>query len=265
MLLSDAQTAEFARTGYLFFPRLFTPEETAPLLQQVPRELAHEGPEVVRERGGESVRTVFAAHRRNDLFARLARHPRLICAAERLLGGPVYLHQFKINVKSAFDGDLWQWHQDFGTWHREDGMPEARAMNLLVFLEDVNEFNGPLMLIPGSHVHGNLSAKWDAQTTSYPLWALDRPTIARLVDQGGIVAPKGPAGSVLLIHSNVVHASTCNLSPWRRTSVILSVSRTDNPIAVYKRPEWIAHRDFAAIEVLADDCLNPEFPSRRCL
>jgi len=30
-------------------------------------------------------------------------------------------------------------------------MPEARAMNVAIFLDEVNEFNGPLMLIPGSH------------------------------------------------------------------------------------------------------------------
>ncbi len=262
MLLTDAQGEEFARAGYLFFPGLFAPAEATRLLGEATQALAHDGPEVVRERDGESVRTVFAAHRRSDLLGRLVRHPRLIRPAERLLGGPLYLHQFKINVKAAFDGDLWQWHQDFGTWHREDGLPEARAMNLLVFLEEVGEFNGPLMLIPGSHVHGNFSAAYDEKTTSYPLWALDRPTITRLVEQGGIVAPKGPAGSALLFHSNLVHASTCNLSPWRRTSVILSVSRVDNQICRFKRPEWIAHRDFTAIEPLADDCLLPESLTR---
>jgi ectoine hydroxylase len=29
-------------------------------------------------------------------------------------------------------------------------MPDARAMNIAIFLDEVNEFNGPLMFIPGS-------------------------------------------------------------------------------------------------------------------
>jgi ectoine hydroxylase len=29
----------------------------------------------------------------------------------------------------------------------------------------------------------------------------------------------------------------------------------DNHIRRFKRPEWIAHRDFSAIEALPDDCL----------
>ena len=38
-------------------------------------------------------------------------------------------------------------------WYLEndDDMPEARAMNIAIFLDEVNEFNGPLMFIPGSH------------------------------------------------------------------------------------------------------------------
>ena len=58
------------------------------------------------------------------------------------------MHQFKINAKAAFEGDVWQWHQDYGTWARDDGMPEPRAMNIAVFLDEVMPINGPLMLIP---------------------------------------------------------------------------------------------------------------------
>src|SRR3546814_9383263 len=59
------------------------------------------------------------------------------------------MHQFKINAKAAFDGEVWQWHQDFGTWHRDDEMPEPRAMNIALFLDEVSAVNGPLMFIPG--------------------------------------------------------------------------------------------------------------------
>jgi ectoine hydroxylase len=76
-------------------------------------------------------------------------------------------------------------------------MPEARAMNVAIFLDEVNEFNGPLMFIPGSHKQGVLPAGHDTSTTSYPLWTLDRDAIRTLVQNGGIVAPKGPAGSMI--------------------------------------------------------------------
>ena len=51
-------------------------------------------------------------------------------------------------------------------------------MNVAIFLDDVNEFNGPLMFIPGSHRRGVVDAKHDTRTTSYPLWTVDNALIA---------------------------------------------------------------------------------------
>ena len=124
--------------------------------------------EVWREKDGEAVRTAFAAHTYNEAFNRLGRHPRLIEPVMQLLDGPVYMHQYKINGKAAFNGDVWQWHQDYGTWSRDDQMPQPRAMNIAVFLDEVTEFNGPLYLIPRSHKQGVIEAGHDTLTTSYP-------------------------------------------------------------------------------------------------
>ena len=260
MKLNAEQIKRFEREGYLFFPRLFTPEEIGVLLAEVPQLYAQQRPENVREKGSDAVRTNFAAHLYSEPFARLARHPRMVDPVVQMFGEPVYMHQFKINGKMAFDGDVWQWHQDFGTWKNDDDMPEPRAMNVAIFLDEVNEFNGPLMFIPGSHTLGVLEAAHDTSTTSYPLWTINHDTIARLVERGGIVAPKGPAGSMILFHSCLVHASTSNLSPWNRVSVYLSLCAVSNHIRRFKRPEYIAHRDFAPIECLPDDCLLQPYP-----
>src|SRR5260221_5016949 len=216
MKLTPAQLAAFDKDGYLFFPSLFKPEEIGVLLDEVPRLYAQRRPENVREKGSEAVRTNFAAHMYSKPFARLARHPSMVEPAMQVFGEAVYMHQFKINGKAAFDGDVWQWHQDYGTWMNDDLMPEARAMNVAIFLDEVNEFNGPLMFIPGSHRQGALPAGHDTSTTSYPLWTIDHETIAKLVEQGGIVAPKGPAGSVIPFPCFPGPASTSNLSPWNR-------------------------------------------------
>ena len=216
--------------------------------------------EVWRESSGVA-RTAFAAHKYNETFRRLARHPHLIEPVMQLVDGPVYMHQFKVNAKAAFDGEVWQWHQDFGTWHRDDQMPEPRAMNIAVFIDDVTAANGPLLFIPGSHEVGVLEAGHDVETTSYPLWTLDRDTVAKLAERGGCVAPTGPAGSMLVFSSLLVHASPPNISPLHRTIVYLSLCHVDNHIREYKRPEFIAHRDFTPIEALADDCLDELIPS----
>ena len=260
MILTPQQTEAFEREGYLFFPGLFTPAEIQVLRDEVPNLYAQRRPENVREKTGDVVRTNFAAHMYSPPFARLARHPRMVLPVVQLFGEQVYMHQFKINGKAAFDGDVWQWHQDYGTWKNDDDMPSPRAMNVAIFLDEVNEFNGPLMFIPGSHRLGVLDAAHDTSTTSYPLWTIDHATIASLVGRGGIVAPKGPAGSMILFHSCLVHASTSNLSPWNRVSVYLSLCAVSNHIRRFQRPEYIAHRDFTPLECLPDDCLLADYP-----
>jgi ectoine hydroxylase len=265
MRLTPQQIDQFHTEGYLFFPALFSPEEVATLTAEVPALYARREAYNVREKGSDAVRTNFAAHLYSAPFARLARHPRMVQPVQDLFGEALYMHQFKVNGKMAFEGDVWQWHQDYGTWKNDDLMPTERAMNVAIFLDEVNEYNGPLMFIPGSHRQGVLDAQHDLTTTSYPLWTLDPPQITQLVERaggrnGGIVAPKGPAGSMILFHSCLVHASSSNLSPWNRVSVYLSLCAVSNHIRRHKRPEYIAHRDFTPIECLGDDCLLSQPP-----
>jgi ectoine hydroxylase len=275
MKLTPEQHARFDRDGYLFFPGMFSAAETRTLTDEVPRLYARREAYNVREKGKEAVRTNFAAHLYSEPFARLARHPRMVEPVQDLLGEALYMHQFKINGKAAFDGDVWQWHQDYGTWLNDDLMPTERAMNVAIFLDDVTEYNGPLMFIPGSHKKGVVDAKHDVTTTSYPLWTVDNDLIRQLVERagghggfdaagrhvdGGIVSPKGPAGSMILFHSCLVHASGSNLSPYDRVAVYLSLCAVSNHIRRFKRPEYIAHRDFTPIECLPDDCLLKSYP-----
>jgi len=275
MKLSAEQIDRFDREGFLFFPGLFSPEETRTLADAVPELYSRREAHNVREKGKDAVRTNFAAHLYSEPFARLARHPRMVEPVQALLGEALYMHQFKINGKAAFDGDVWQWHQDYGTWLNDDKMPAERAMNVAIFLDDVTPYNGPLMFIPGSHKRGVIDAKHDLTTTSYPLWTIDNGLIAQLVDRaggkgrydaegrhsgGGIVSPTGPAGSMIVFHGCLVHASGSNLSPFDRVSVYLSLCAVSNHIRRFKRPEYIAHRDFTPIDCLPDDCLLKPYP-----
>jgi ectoine hydroxylase len=245
-MLSEAQIRHFHTEGYLFLPETFRPEEIAILRHEADSIYRQQRPEIWREKSG-APRTAFAAHLYNEAFALLGRHPRMIHSVEQLFGEPVYMHQFKINAKASFTGDVWQWHQDYGTWARDDGMPEPRAMNIAVFLDEVMHINGPLMLVPRSHTHGVLAAGHDVTTTTYPLWTLDEKTVTELVEAGGIVAPTGRPGGLLLFHGNLVHGSAANITPYPRKIVYLTLNAVSNYIRTPTRAEWIAHRDFAPI------------------
>src|ERR1700741_322833 len=254
MKLSAEQIRQFDDLGYVFFPNCFSDDEIALMRTEGDAILRLEREEVWREKSG-APRTAFAAHKFNEVFRLLAHHPRLVNPLEQIFGEGLYVHQFKLNAKAAFEGDVWQWHQDYGTWARDDGMPEPRAMNIAIFLDEVMPINGALMLIPKSHKAGVLQAGHDVLTTSYPLWTLDKETVTRLAADGGIVAPTGKPGSVLMFHGNLVHASPPNITPYPRKIVYLTLCAVSNHITKFTRPEWIAHRDFTPLAPVADDAL----------
>ena len=254
MKLSAAQMKQFETEGWLFLPDLFTSEEIEVLRDESAVVLASDREEIWREKSG-APRTAFAAHTYNEAHGLLARHPRMINPVEQVFGEKLYMHQYKINAKVKFDGDVWQWHQDYANWLHGDGMPEPRAMNISIFLDEVFPYNGALMLVPRSQAHGTMNAAHDKTTTAYPLWTLDNAAVEKLVAEGGIVQPVGKPGSMLMFHGNLVHGSGGNITPYSRRIVYLTLNAVSNYIRKPTRASWIAHQDFTPIVPTADDAL----------
>ncbi len=256
MLLDARQLRRYDEDGFLVLPALFSDVEVELLRAQLPALLAEHCPENFREKRSGVVRTAMGLHLRNSVYARLVRHPRLLEPAAQLLGEPFYVQQVKVNAKEAFSGEVWQWHYDFATHHGEDGVPLPLALNLHVFLDDVNEFNGPLVFIRGSHKQGPAPASLDTDTTSYPLWTVPNDTVTGLVEQGGLVAAKGPPGTALIFGDSLVHGSAQNLSPWPRRIFSLIVNPVSNALTLAQRPDHQHHRDLTPVTPLPDDCLS---------
>ena len=210
---------------------------------------------IVEKLSGE-VRTAMGLHQRDLLFHSLVRHPRLVEPALQVLGEPVYIQQVKVNVKSAFCGEPWQWHYDFATHHAEDGVLWPLALNLHVFLDDVSEFNGPLWFIPGSHAVGAHGAHLDTATTSYPLWVVDPPTVKALAEKNGMVSATGGRGTGLIFFDTLLHGSPPNMSPWDRAIFSLILNPVSNAATLCGRPDYKHHQDFSPVVPLNDDCLG---------
>jgi len=75
------------------------------------------------------------------------------------------------------------------------------------------------------------------------------------VAEGGIVAPTGKPGGLLMFHGNLVHGSAPNITPYPRRIVYLTLNAVSNHIRTPTRPEWIAHTDVSPIEPCTDDAL----------
>lgn len=267
MFVDAGDLEAYERDGYLLKQGCFSADEVQLMRDQLDPLFNEDRPERILEANGK-VRSVYGSHKTNEVFSRLVRHPRLLGPAMEILKGDVYVYQFKLNAKVAMDGDLWKWHQDFIFWHKEDGLPEPRVINISIFLDEVTEFNGPMMLIPGSHKAGMVDLhsqtfqtsenQWISDLTADLKFSLERRLVAELVQRNGIVAPKGPAGSILFFDANIFHGSSCNMSPFNRAIAIITYNSTANLPAFreHLRPEFLAARESSPLVPLAEDCLK---------
>ena len=138
------------------------------------------------------------------------------CVAD-LIGPNVKFHHSKINSKLPGGETAVKWHQDFPfTPHTNDDIVTA-----LLMIDDVTLENGPLEVVPGSH-----------KREIHSLWHDGVFTGAVTDDVAKASAPKadrciGPAGSVCLMHTRLLHGSTANLSKDPRTLFICVYTAED--------------------------------------
>ena len=266
--LDEVALSRYERDGFLWFEGFFSQDRVTPFFDEL-KALEHdesllESEQVIRDPASGQLRSVFAMHELSPAFDRLTRDPRILGMVRQLLGSEVYIHQSRINDKFGFQGSGFEWHSDFETWHAEDGMPRMRAVSASIMLTDNNEFNGPLMLIPGSHQYfvpcegetpeENWKQSLQRQQTGVP----NHDVLAKLTRRGGIKAPKGPAGSLLLFECNVLHASNENMSPWPRSNLFFVYNSVDNRLVEPfstpgPRPEFLGARKGIRSLTMHDD------------
>ena len=257
--LSEAQQAEYREQGWTVVPDVFSAAEVEVLSDAALEVMDRPGPEVGREADG-SPHVCWGMHLFDERLATLAKHPAVVEPSRQLLGSDIFVHQSRINMKQT-NGSIVAWHQDFGTYHRVDGVPEPRGIMIAVFCDEVNDLNAPLLAVPGSHSEGLVSTASvdpdspDFEQVSKYRYDITPSTMARLVDDYGLRTIKATAGSLLFMDMTVVHGSSVNISPLRRLLLYINVCPVDNRGESFERPEYYAARDFEPIQPLAADCL----------
>lgn len=262
MRLTQEQLDHYHDNGFLLVDSLLDPREVTALREAFARDCTVPGPHLVTEETGEEVRAVYASHHRQPEYAGLIRDPRVLGPVRQLLTDDVYVYQFKINAKPAFGGDKWAWHQDYLAWRLADALPAPRQVNIGVFLDDVTEFNGPVIFLPGSHHNGMVrdGRKDDARSEQHldpDDIALTPAQLAEHVDRYGMSSPKGPAGSVVFFSPEIVHGSAPNMSPFARRLLIATYNDVANlpSWSGEPRPEYVVCRDSEPLRPLSEPFL----------
>ena len=256
--LSETELARYERDGFLVFDS-FLDQATVRQFREDLRGyeddesiLRSEG--TITEPGKQEIRSIFGIHELSDRFDRLTRDPRILAMVRQLLGSEAYIHQSRINFKPGFHGKGFDWHSDFETWHAEDGMPRMRAVSFSIALTDNTPFNGPLMLIPGSHktfvpcVGRTPEDNYQSSLKKQELGVPNNRDLAAMADDYGIKAPTGPAGSLIIFECNTLHASNANMSPWPRSNLFFVYNSVENQLQApfcgnKPRPDFLGNRN----------------------
>ncbi len=262
--LTGEQLDQFDRDGVLMLQGVLDGGEVDELLgtadELASRPELRASERTIVEATSEAVRSVFEVHRLSDTIRTLAADDRLAGAARQILGSDVYLHQSRVNFKPAIHGEGFFWHSDFETWHTEDGMPAMRAVSFSVALTENFHFNGPLMVLPGSHrayvtcVGETPDDHYKHSLRTQEIGTPDDASLRALAERAGgeIRTQVGPAGAIAIFDCNAMHGSSNNLSPFPRSNVFFVYNSVDNAIgepfsASKPRPDFIAARDFTPI------------------
>jgi ectoine hydroxylase-related dioxygenase (phytanoyl-CoA dioxygenase family) len=239
-VLSRDQIDAFWRDGYLMVEDAVTPAQLAALRAEiagwVEESRAHVAPFGQPTVDGRPRFDMGAEHSAERPALRRINNPSDISEAYRevmadartvdmvadLIGPDVKFHHCKINLKLPGARTEVAYHQDFAyTPHTNDDIVTA-----LLFLDDIDESNGCLTVVPGSHKGQMLSLFDGDRFTGAVAPDAEKQALAQSVPC------VGKAGSVCLMHTKLLHGSAANGAATSRGLYICVYTAADAvPIA----------------------------------
>ena len=227
--LSVEQIAAFETDGFLILPRLVSAVDCAEMasitnqhLRDAVAPLEYESavgyagaPTSLDSVGGRTARRLRDAYQRHASFREWAVNPLLTAMLAQLLGEQVCLtlaHHNCVMTKHPDFGTATGWHRDIRYW----SFPRNALISVWLALDDENENNGGLRLIPGSH-------RLDIQPSQMDGLDFLRPDVAenQTLFAQGFALQLNP-GDVVFFHSGLFHAAGRNNSQAIKESVVFA-------------------------------------------
>ncbi len=234
-MLSTAQIKQFWTEGVVVVNAALNRDQLGPLCRQhqqwIDQSRQHLGPfgEMLDGRPRFDVEPVHCAERpalrrvsspeeiSKEYFDLVFERGPLIDAVVDLLGQNIRFHHAKLNSKLPNSGTVVKWHQDFPF----DPHSNDDCVTAMLFLDDIDSEIGPARVVPGSH-RGQLHSLWqDGVFTG----AVADSVAADCERQA--VECLGDAGSLCLMHTRTLHASSANLTDRTRSLFIATLTAAD--------------------------------------
>jgi non-heme Fe2+,alpha-ketoglutarate-dependent halogenase len=211
--LSVEQKAFYQKNSYLMgLPAIYTPEEMRQINAELPNLLALLQP-------GETAKDIREWHETSTYLYEICMNPKIHDLVEGILGPNFYLWASSFFIKEPFSTATVGWHQDAYYWP----MKPHHSVTVWLAFDDVDEANGGMKIIPGSHIGGLLQHKRQEKTDSIITLELESGTFR----EADAVQFKLKAGEVTLHDDRAVHGSPANPSSRRRAGLTIRYSGTN--------------------------------------
>jgi ectoine hydroxylase-related dioxygenase (phytanoyl-CoA dioxygenase family) len=212
------------REGYLTAPSVLSEQQLAELRQEADRlvKLCSAEPERYARRIEWEVDHLAEEHKKgmekvirklepisdlSSMFAELAFYEGITGPVSAVFGEPVELFEDKLNLKLP-GGSPYPWHQDWVCCWRAHS---DELITCFIYLEDADEINGCLQVIPGSHIG----------KPRHPFKPGSRFEVdPTYVDRNKIVPVPLRAGEMILFDPYLLHFSDLNRSRMPRRAII---------------------------------------------
>lgn len=219
----EALVDDYERDGYAFVRQMFTADDLAPLIDALDEGGASPGGFTVRDSTGERQELSLWTRLGTDFIGVIPRLEPLVQIVEAVIGEATYHWHSKLSWKRPGTNSRWDWHQDYGFW-ADEGVERPAMCTVAIALGPVDEANGCLRLVRGSHHLGRIDVTDVGESMASDPLAVDAALASLPVDLCEL-----DCGDVVIFHSNTLHGSGPNNSDVPRTMLMSSYNAVSNP------------------------------------
>lgn len=208
--LTESQIKHFRERGFLTGLPVFDATEMARINAELPELLN-------LLNVGESTKEIREWHETSLYLFELCMEPRILDYVESLLGPNFYLWASNFFIKEPHTHETVGWHQDAYYWP----LKPIESLTVWLAFDDVDEANGAMTVIPGSHRQNIVNhARKEGGTTSVlhleaDVSSFDLSTAERIPLK---------CGSISIHDDKLLHASPANPSDRRRAGFTIRYS-----------------------------------------
>lgn len=226
--LTAAQRKFYHEHGYLLgLPPVFTRGEMDQLNAELPNLLALLRP-------GETSAEIREWHHNSTYLYDIVMNPKILDLVESILGPDFYVWGCAFFIKEPRTPGHVPWHQDAYYWP----LSPCNTVTIWVAFDDVDEANGGMKLIPGSHKGGLIKHRQTGDANA---------TLSLGLADGSDFSPADAvqfrlkAGEVSLHDDRAIHGSEGNPSDRRRAGLTIRYSGTNVKADLSVSPDFVAH------------------------